>query len=313
MTAFLAPLVFLHPWFLLAGGLCLLRWIVPSRLLRGDDWPKVLSGPVLGFLRPGARPGGGRDPTWLVLGLLCAALASPALPRSPEESEAYRPTEGLILLIDLSRSMTLADLPPSRLAAARAAAARLIDEAGARPAALILYAGDAYLAQPLAVERSQIRQFLAALEPEILPTEGSDLGRALALARGMIEANALSAARVLVLGDGGGASPAAESEARALAALGARLDLLRMARPETVDPSPVDPARLEALARAGGGEVLTPDALGVFDLRPLALDAPPRGDFLRLPVSTEGWRNLSHWLLLLALPLTLLLFRRARA
>ncbi|WP_018633579.1 VWA domain-containing protein [Neomegalonema perideroedes] len=312
-AAFLADLAFLHPWLLAAAGLSLLRWLIPSRLLRGDDWPKILSAPVLSFLRPGARPGGGRDPTWLVLALLCAALASPALPRSEEESEAYKPAEGVILMIDLSRSMTLEDLPPSRLAAARSAAERVIDAAGARPAALILYAGDAYLAQPLALERTQIRNFLAALKPELLPTEGSDLARALALARGLVERNALSSARVVLIGDGGGLSPAAESEARILAAAGARLDVLRTAAAGTVDPSPVEPARLEALAQAGGGVTLKPDALGAFDLRALALDAPPRGDFLRLAVGVGGWRNLSHWLLLLALPLILLLFRRARA
>ncbi len=302
--------IFLHPWFLLAAGICALRWLVPSRLLRGDDWPKILSAPVLGFLRPGARPGGGRDPVWLVLALLCAALASPALPRP--QDEAYKPGEGVILLLDLSRSMTLEDLRPSRLAAARAAADQIVTEAGTRPVALILYAGDAYLAQPLALERSQIRQFLAALEPEMLPTEGSDLARALALARGIVERNGLSAARAVVIGDGGGISPAAESEARALAALGARLDFLRSSAPGTVEPSPVDPVKLEALARAGGGEILTPDRFGGFEVSALALDAPPRGEFLRLAVETGGWRNLSHWLLLLALPLALLLFRRTR-
>lgn len=303
--------VFLYPWLLIPAGLFLLRYLVRSPLLRGDDWAKVLSAPVLAFLRPGASPKGGRDPVWLALAVGFAALASPALPR--EAAEAYKPTEGLLILVDLSRSMTLEDLPPTRLAAARAAAERLIDEAGTRPAGLILYAGDAYLAQPLAQERTQIRKFLAALEPGMLPTEGSNLGRALALARGIVEQNGLSAARLVLVGDGGGVSPEAESEARLLAAQGARLDVLRVAAAGTADPSPIDPARLEALATAGGGRLLRPDGLGSFDLGALALDAPPRGDFLRLAVTVGGWRNLSHWLLIFSLPILLWLFRRAKA
>lgn len=304
---------FLHPWLLVPAGLFLLRYLIRSPLLRGDDWAKVLSAPVLAFLRPGASPKGGRDPTWLALALGFAALASPAIPR--EAAEAYKPTEGVLILMDLSRSMTLEDLPPTRLAAARTAAERLVEAAGARPVALILYAGDAYLAQPLALERKQILNFLAALEPGMLPTEGSNLGRALALARGIVEQNALTAARVVVVGDGGGLTPEAQSEAGLLADLGARLDVLRAARPETADPSasPLDPARLEALAAAGGGRVFAPDRLGAFDLGALALDAPPRGDFLKLSVAVGGWRNLSHWLLLFSLPLMLWLFRRAKA
>ncbi len=299
----------LHPWFLLPAALCLILWAM-LRMGAGDDWSKVLSAPVLAFLRPGAHARGGRELALPVLALVFAALSGPALPR--EGAEAYKPTEGLILILDLSRSMTLEDLRPNRLAAARAVAENLLDEAPTRPAALILYAGDSYLAQPFALERAQMRNFLAALKPELIPTEGSDPARALALARGMIERNALSSTRLALLTDGGGLTPASESEVRAIFGLGGRLDVLRMGLPGTAEPAPMDPARLDSLAQAGGGVVLTPDSYGRFDLARLALGAAPRGEFLRLAVTTGGWRNLSHYLLLLTLPLMAILFRRAR-
>lgn len=299
----------LHPLFLIPAVACLLLFAFLRRQASVDSWSVVLSREVLAYLRPVSRTSRHREPVLLALVLTFAALASPAL-RSTH-SEAYVPSEGLAVLVDVSRSMTLSDIRPNRIAAAKAVATAISDAAPTRPAALIVYAGDAFLAQPFSVDREQYRSFVAALDHGLVPSEGSAMARALALAQSTLRQSGLPASRLVLLTDGGGADSDAEDAARQLKPLGARIDVVHFALPETPEPAPTDRARLAAIASLTGGQVIDVDTFGAFDIAALDLGSPS-GGYSLLALDTTAWRNQSHFLLLLLLPLTLSLFRRAR-
>lgn len=298
----------LYPYFLIPAAACLALFALLRLRSSFGSWAVVLSPEVFRYLAPG---GGAKARDWSLLALaaIFAALSSPAI---RTEASAYQPSEGLILIVDVSRSMTLTDVRPSRLAAAKSAVLAVSEAMPTTPAALIVYAGDAFLAQPFSVDRSQLTAFVGALEHGLIPVEGSAMERALALAQSVLRQSGLASARLVLFSDGGGVGADAQDAAWQIKLLGGRIDALRFALAGTEEPEPFDRNALEELARLTGGMVAEADALGGVDLAELDLTASGAG-FTTLDIRTEDWRNQSHFLLLLALPLMLLLFRRGEA
>ena len=241
----------------IADGFALLRplWLVPAAVLAAlavllhrppvrDGWRRVLSPAVLGWFegRDGEAGGSVRDPdgadrssagrrlparidlVLLAAALLAVALAAPATRQS--DGDTWRHSTGWIVLADVSRSMTLDDTVPTRLSAMREVVLALSERAGARPLALALYAGDAFLAAPSAFDRRLVNEHAALLEYGVVPLDGSNLARALSLAESVAVDSGLVRARVFVLGDSGGTGKSGEAAARHLADAGHRVDVV---------------------------------------------------------------------------------------
>ena len=301
----------LNPIWLAAAAIAFALFFVLRHQTRRDDWGRVLSTDVLRFLVTGDRARQARDLTLLALAATFAALASPAI-RAPAQS--FAPSDGVIILVDASRSMTLGDIRPSRLSAARATAAALADAAGAKPVALIVYAGDAYVAQPFSRDRSQLNSFIASIEHGLIGQQGSDLARALALTQSVLRQSGMPASRIVVVSDAGGVTDDAINLASQLQTAGARVDAILMADVQAATPDRPDGPAFERLAGAGGGIVLRPDPFGVVEIGALDLGSQMGADnYTLLTTPTTDWSNLSHWLLLACAPLFLLLFRRRAA
>lgn len=300
----------LYPLFVLPATVCLGAFLM-LRTGAGDDWPQVVARPVLQFLRPDVGTAGFNF-ALLALAVIFMALTSPST--RADRANAYALDEGLSILVDVSRSMGVADLMPSRVVVARAAASQISAQAGARPTSLVAYAGDAYLVQPFAVDRRQFDAFVASLDVGLVPQEGSNLERALALATTTIEESGVGRARIVIVGDGGGFGTETGFIAGRLSERGHRVDVVLTADPATTTPVAIDMAAVERVVDAGGGVLIVAGPDGDIDLDALAL-----GDsFLRqsrtfeLALRSTEWRNLSHFLLLMALPAVLLLFRQVR-
>lgn len=298
----------LHPLFLVPAVFCLgafLAW----RSQGTDDWTRVASASVLVFLRPGSV-GRAVNFALLALALVFAALSSPSM--RADSANAYALDEGIIVLVDVSKSMALQDVSPSRINAARAVALQISAEAGARPSALVAYAGDAYLLEPFAVDRRQFDAFATALEVGLVPQEGSNLERALALARTVIDESGVGRARIVIVGDSGGFSDETAFVSRRLAELGHRVDVVLTADPATTAPVATNLGAAERTAQGGRGVLI--GAIAGVDLSPLKLAGSllDQGDTRQLALRSTDWRNLSHFILLLALPVLLLAFRQVR-
>lgn len=300
----------LMPLLLIPAIACMAAFFLFRRRF-GDDWPRVMSAPVLAWLRP-ASAASRFNFVWAALAIVFAALATPAI--RAEDRNSYALDEGVMVVVDVSKSMSLDDIAPSRMVAARAAILDISARAGARPAALIAYAGDAYLLQPFATDRRQFEAFASALEVGLVPLEGSNLERALSLALSVIDQSGIGHARVVLVTDGGGFDAQSQAIARRFANRGHSLDIVFVAAPQTTSPVAADIDLVADAATAGNGRLTGVNPTGVADIDRLGLDAPflVSGQTVQLSLRSTDWQNQSHFLLLLAVPFMLLAFRQSR-
>ncbi len=300
-------LTLLRPLWLLA----LLPWLWQGWRRRRQT--PLLAPAMQAYLLPGQR----RHFPWLWLACLplILALSGPAL---RQQSQSI-PSPALdIWLLDLSRSMLATDLLPDRATRVRVLLQDLLadraQQEAAHPIALILFAGDAYLAMPPTRDHQALALLLPDLRPAIMPRQGSAPERAVALALKQIPAG--QQARLLLITDDLTARQAERIKAVwpcqgslfCHAQVQARLDVLLANSGQA--------SRLPAAMGGGFGRALpAPD---VATLQQLAGDlggqlqwlqqGAPR--FAPLPMSqatgTHQAMDLGPWLLLPLLPLALL-------
>jgi len=295
-------------------------WLLPAlllliaafriRRLAHSGWLSLMPRDVsdyLGIRRPAAER---VNSPLIVLALLCLALASPAV--FDADQSARRHASGWVIALDLSASMAETDISPSRLSAARRVAEQILDAANSRSVALILFAGDSFLTAPFSFDKTQLEALLQSTEPGMITIDGSNLYRALSHAAKTIDYSELAAHRVFLLSDAPKVDARAGASASLLRAAGSRVDIISFAqKPETAGV-PMLLAQAVQLAESGGGIHLRADPLGSVDLNALELDKTVGASvFLPLPFNTSEWMNVSHWLLLLMLPLMLKVVRRS--
>lgn len=321
---------FLRPiWLLglpLLALLCLWLW---RRRSRAGRWQAVCDPALLPHLLLGAAAPVPRRGLLLIaltgsLGLL--ALAGPTWERLPQP--LYRDQSALVIALDLSASMEAGDLPPSRLSRARHKITDLLQRRPAGQMALVVYAAEAFAVTPLTEDADTIEALLPSLDTQLMPSQGSRPDRALELARTLLQQAGVGAGQILLISDG----PSEAFPKAALQALvrdGHRLSVLGVGTPEGA-PIPrsaggflkdeagqiviprLDETGLRRLAREGGGRYARMQ-LDDRDLDALLNVAPRRGSPGERAEGAPGfdqWREAGPWLLLLALPLAALAFRR---
>jgi Ca-activated chloride channel family protein len=134
---------------------------------------------------------------------LIIALARPQAGSAAKE--VSREGIELILAIDVSNSMLTEDIRPSRLSVARKNSQRLLEMLTGHKIGLVAFAGNAVLVSPLTVDHSAIKLFLDSLTSDTVSSQGTNLGRALAVSQrafqsGGVEKNKLTAVtRAIVL------------------------------------------------------------------------------------------------------------------
>ncbi len=304
-------MIFLHPWWLLPAAVLLTLYVILKHQ-RADNWAQVIARPVYEFLSSGNHTTAFKPPGLLIAALACIALSGPAF--QAEDQQSYRHSQGFIIIADVSRSMTLEDISPSRLAAVRNTALDLAHRAMANSTALIVYAGDAFLVVPPSFDQSNFQNNVTLLEHGIVPLEGSNLTRALSLAWSVIEDSGLINARLFVLSDTGGFNNKSDAAIARLASYGHRTDIIVYGSNNTDNATPFDLQTAKALAKSGNGKLLRADAIGRIDLGQLNLSSERISQQLLTSAGLTSirWRNQSHWILLLAVPLMLWLFVREK-
>jgi Ca-activated chloride channel family protein len=139
---------------------------------------KIRRGAVLGG-RVRFDPGAGRPMArpwrfWLAVLLLLVALTRPQWGQAPLAPDDQAPGE-VVIALDLSRSMLVTDVSPSRLSRARALATKLADDLPDRRIGLIGYAGAAHVLAPVSEDQAILRTYLPQIAPEHMPVAGSNL------------------------------------------------------------------------------------------------------------------------------------------
>ena len=194
---------FLRPGALLLLPLLLLLlgWRL-RRPARSHGWQAVCDPALLPHLLLGR---GGKKSRWpaglLLVGILLAVVALSGPSWRSQPLPLYRSQEALVILLDLSRSMLAADLRPSRLEQARLKVEDLLRQRREGETALIAFAGEAFVVTPLTDDIETIRSLLATLTPELMPVQGGETARGLAVAQALLTQAGVRHGRVLLLTD----------------------------------------------------------------------------------------------------------------
>ncbi|MFD1333948.1 VWA domain-containing protein, partial [Methylopila musalis] len=182
--------------------------------------------------------GRGALPAALACVAIAVALTGPAVERPGAQN--FRNLDVTVVVVDLSRSVAMSP----RFMDARLAAYAAVEATGSRQAAVIVYAGDAYLAAPLTSDHRALETLMSSLDGDTVPDVGTAPTAALALARATLKQAGAIGGDVVLVSDGGGLDDSAETEARALAAEGHALSTLY------VEPAPQAPKRTGVDGRA---------------------------------------------------------------
>ena len=326
-AASVSALHFLRPhWLLALLALPLLAWWWRRRRRRQSAWRDAVDPHLLPYLleaRSGARA---NRALWLgLLGatLAVCALAGPSWQRV--EQPLWQSRAPLVVALDLSSATLASDLPPSRLAQARAKLATLLRERAGGQVGLVAFADDAYTVAPLTDDAGNVALFLDALAPDIMPTygqplDGSRADRAIERSARLLHQAGFDHGDILLLTDH--ADAAARGAAASAARDGYRVSVLGLGTAGgaayrdgdgRIAQARLDAGSLRALASAGGGAYAAL-AAGDGDLAALGvLDPRQAGTIASHGEKTSLWRDQGYWLLLPLLLLALFAFRRGGA
>ncbi|MDO7853882.1 VWA domain-containing protein [Hymenobacter convexus] len=128
------------------------------------------------------------------------AVARPQ--RTDERVEQSGRGIDIVLALDVSGSMAIQDLRPSRLEAAKRLATDFLKSRVGDRLALIAFAGDAYSLAPLTTDYDLLREDLASLRLGLIENDGTAIGTALGVATNRLRESTARSRVVILLSDG---------------------------------------------------------------------------------------------------------------
>jgi len=108
----------------------------------------------------------------------------------------------IVIALDCSRSMTAADISPSRLERAKREVFDLLTMLQGDRVGLVAFAGTAFLQCPLTLDYDAFNLFLNALSPDYLPVGGTDLTGALTVAADAFDPKSAADKAIILITDG---------------------------------------------------------------------------------------------------------------
>jgi len=259
--------------------------------------------------------------------LIIIALAGPTWERLP--SPVFRNDAALVIALDLSRSMDVTDITPSRLSRARFKIADILQQRKDGQTALLVYAGDVFTVTPLTADNETIASQISALTTEIMPSQGSNTLLAIEKSVELLQQSGLQKGDILLVTD----EVDFDSTIGTVQSLaGYRLSILGVG---TEEGAPIKD-RQGGFVKVAAGNIVIP-RLNSQELSQLASEG--NGLYIKMtPDDTdletllkqfnhafetqneqgsennnwflEQWHEQGPWLLLLALPLAALSFRK---
>ena len=322
---------FLRPaWLLALIVLALVLWLLRRRGYESGNWRAVIDARLLPYVLS-ADGAGSANRLPLILAVVATlaiiALAGPTWEK--RQQSMYQQRSALVVALDLSRSMDATDIRPTRLTRARHKIADILNLRAEGQSALVVYAADAFAVTPLTSDVETILALLPDLETGLMPAQGTRADRALERALELFENSSVHRGDVLLVTDG-----ISDLEVQRIETLlemhpGQRVSVLAIG---TTDGGPVplkngdflkDPqgaiviTRLKAenmrhIANLGSGAFVTisPDDIDINTLNHTIESGLDDSAAQLSDRSADLWRELGPALLLFALPLAALAFRR---
>lgn len=232
-----------------------------------------------------------------VLSVFACERAQPVTretPRPPTPPVDAKPALDLdlVLAIDLSKSMEEMDLPRDRLDVVKRAARHVVDATRGERSAIVIYAREAAIAQPLTEDTAALHGTIDKVQIGDVPELGTDLGDALATATDAL-ADSRAAHKVVVMFTDGESNVVTkyspdDAATRAKAAGVVVHTVLVGSDADPLFAASTDPTSLQAIAATTGGtfaqvkdfDALAPALQTVTDK--LGVDAHSAGDAIGL-------------------------------
>ncbi len=153
---------------------------------------------------------------WLMqaaLALLILLLARPQM--GSKVSHDKREGIETMICLDISNSMRATDVVPSRLDKSKMLVENLVDHFTNDKIGLVVFAGDAFVQLPITSDYVSAKMFLQNIDPSLISTQGTDIGRAINLSMNSFTQQDKVGRAIIVITDGedheGGAIEAAEA------------------------------------------------------------------------------------------------------
>ena len=195
---------FLRPYWLL----CLIPAVIMTiallfQISRANQWHSVIDQKLLPYLIDGTATRANKLPVFglLIIWVLAAiAIAGPTWEKRPVP--VTKSVSAMVILWDLSPSMNVKDIAPSRLARSRLKLMDLMNLRKDGLTALISYAGEAHVVTPLTDDTDTITSLVPGLSPEIMPVQGSNPEMAFSLAIELLENSRIPEGDIVFVTDG---------------------------------------------------------------------------------------------------------------
>ena len=153
------------------------EWISP------EMWQKVLVG-----FQPNQR----RIRFFLLVLTVAFGLLGLARPQWGQQEETMRVTGlDIFFVLDVSNSMNVEDVAPSRLKKAQHVMRSIIERLKGDRVGVVLFAGSANLVSPLTTDHGYVLELVPTFGPDMVSAQGTDIGSALELTASAIERGAV--------------------------------------------------------------------------------------------------------------------------
>ncbi|MDQ2075618.1 VWA domain-containing protein [Marinimicrobium sp. ABcell2] len=312
-------------WLLALVPAAILALLIWRQAHSAGNWHALIAPELLNYLVDGEHARRRRWGVWALLFawmLAAVSLAGPTWEQRPMPVHGQQ--DAMVIVLDLSPSMLVEDVSPSRLARARLKIADMLQRAEGLTG-LVAYAGSAHVVTPLTDDVNTIRNLVPALHPDMMPLPGSNAEEALAKAIELLNRGAANGGRVIFVTDGIAESAQADLF-RQLDESNVQLSILGIGTPEGA-PIPnerggftrdsqgniviprLDEDQLRQVARHGGGRYHTMTRSDDDVEWLLSQASPALAEYRQLEREFDTWYDRGHWLVLLMLPVILYAFR----
>lgn len=255
---------------------------------------------------------------------LTLALAGPRW--SFREVETFSRDQSLVILLDLSESMNVSDIKPSRLVRAKQKIEDILGIAKGVKIGLVAFAADPHMITPLTEDKGTILHLLSSLETDLMYVQGSRLSSALEMASNMLEVEFGTNKALLIISDGGFEDANAFITAKKLASKGIIIHVMGVGTIEgaplvNVDRkhhtkntipilSKLERERLHEISKIGNGSYLEAN-YSVHEVKAILNELEKRADAqVKIGKKNRLWDEHFYLLIIPILPIILFWFRR---
>jgi Ca-activated chloride channel family protein len=257
--------------------------------------------------------------------LALVALAGPVWSQLPQP--VFRAESALVIVLDVSRSMDAQDVAPSRLTRAKHKILDILQARQEGQTGLVIFAGESFVVSPLTDDARTMKTLVQTLETNLMPVQGSRPDLALKMGNELLEHAGIPGGDLLLVMDGD-AEPETLGTIKQLASKGRKISFLGVGTEEgapipeaggfvkdttgAIVVTKLDPASLQAAARAGGGRFaqLSLDDRDLDYVLPSVNGVQVSTTTAPIQRKTNLWREEGPWLVVVLLAVVLPAFRR---